>query len=108
MFKLYNSYSQITSDLSKFFKSIFPTISKPHLKIIPDIIIGMIKAESVVTTDIIKKINDPWSNVQPSSIERRFERFFNNDKFFSDFRSTRRTACSSFFFFFLSLKTEFF
>ena len=83
MFKLYNSYSQITSDLSKFFKSIFPTISKPHLKIIPDIIIGMIKAESVVTTDIIKKINDPWSNVQPSSIERRFERFFNNDKFFS-------------------------
>ena len=63
-------------------QSIFPTISKPHLKIIPDIIIGMIKAESVVTTDIIKKINDPWSNVQPSSIERRFERFFNNDKFF--------------------------
>lgn len=81
MFKLYNSQSQITSDLSKFFKNIFPTISKPHLKIIPDIIIGMIKAESVVTTDIIKKIKDPWCEVQPASIERKFERFFNNVNF---------------------------
>ena len=53
MFKLYNSQSQISSDLSKLFKNIFPTISKPHLKIVPDIIIGMIKAESVVTTNII-------------------------------------------------------
>jgi hypothetical protein len=83
MLKLYNSQSQITSDLSKFFKNIFPTISKPHLKIIPDIILGMIKSESVVTTDIIKKIKDPCSEVQPASIERKFERFFNNNKFMS-------------------------
>lgn len=41
----------------------------------------MIKAESVVTTDIIKKLKDPFSEVQPRSIERRFERFFNNEKF---------------------------
>lgn len=81
MFKLYNSQSQITSDLSIFFKNVFPTISKPHLKVIPNIILGMVKAESVVTTDIIKKIKDPWSEVQPASIERKFERFFNNDKF---------------------------
>ena len=81
MFKLYKSQSQISSDLSKLFKNIFPTISKPHLKIVPDIIIGMIKAESVVTTDIIKKIKDPWCEVQPASIERKFERFFNNNKF---------------------------
>lgn len=81
MFKLYNSHSNLTSDLCKFFKNIFPTISKPHLKIVPNIIIGMIKAESVVTTDIIKKIKFPWCDIQPASIERRFERFFNNDKF---------------------------
>lgn len=81
MIKLYNSHSQITSDLSKFFKNIFPSISKPHLKIIPNIILGMVKAESVVTSDIIKKIKDPWSLIQPSSIERKFERFFNNNKF---------------------------
>ena len=41
----------------------------------------MIKSESVVTTDIIKKLKNPFSDVQPSSIERRFERFFNNDNF---------------------------
>ncbi len=81
MFKLYNSQSQITSDLSNFFKFVFPNISKPHLKIIPDIILGMIKAESVVTSDIIKKIKDPWSDIQPSSIERKFQRFFNNFRF---------------------------
>lgn len=81
MFKLYNSYSQITSNLSYFFKNIFPAISKPHLKIVPNIIVGMVKAESVVTTDIIKKIKDPWCEIQPSSIQRKFERFFNNDNF---------------------------
>ena len=80
MFKLYNSQAKITSDLSNFFNNI-ASISKPQLKIIPHIIIGMIKSESVVTTDIIKKIKDPWSEVQPASIERRLERFFNNDKF---------------------------
>ena len=81
MFKLYNSQSQITRDLSNYFKKVFPNISKPHLKNSTDIILGMIKAESVVTTDIIKKLKDPFSEVQPTSIVRRFERFFNNEKF---------------------------
>ncbi len=81
MFKLYNSHLQISSNLSNFFKYVFPTISKPHLKIIPNIILGMIKAESVITTDIIKKIKVPWADIQPSSFVRRLERFFNNHKF---------------------------
>lgn len=81
MFKLYNSQSQITRDLSNFFKKVFPDISKPHLKNSTDIILGMIKSESVVTTDIIKKLKNPFSEVQPSSIIRRFERFFNNENF---------------------------
>ncbi len=81
MFKVYNSQKQITSELSNFLQNVVHNISKPHLKIIPDIIFGMIKSESVVTTDIIKKLKDPWSDVQFSSIERRFQRFFNNDKF---------------------------
>ena len=81
MKKLYNTQSQITSDLSKFIKFVFPSISKPHLKNSTDIIFGIVKSESVVTTDIIKNLKDPWSEVQPSSIERRFERFFNNPKF---------------------------
>lgn len=81
MKKLYNTQSQITSNLSKFFKLVSPNTSKPHLKNASDIIFGIVKSESVVTTDIIKNLKDPWSDVQPASIQRRFERFFNNNKF---------------------------
>ena len=81
MRKLYNTHSKITSDLSKFFKLAHPSISKPHLKNATDVVLGMIKSESVVTTDIIKKLKDPWLDVQASSMVRRLERFFNNPRF---------------------------
>lgn len=81
MIKLYNTQSQITSNLSNFFKKVFPSISKPHLKILPAIIFGMIQSESVVTTDIVKKLKDYFYLVSPSSTIRRLERFFNNLKF---------------------------
>ncbi len=81
MFKLYNSHFNIASDLSIFFKNIFPSISKPQLKILPNIILGMINAESVVTTDIVKKLKGCFSDVSPFSTVRRLERFFNNKKF---------------------------
>lgn len=81
MRKLYNTNSQITSDLSKFFKIVAPSISKPHLKNSTDVILSMIKSESVVTTDIVKNLKDLWSETQPSSTVRRLERFFNNTLF---------------------------
>ena len=52
----------------KFFSKVFPSISKPHLKNVCNIIIGMINAESVVTTDIIKKLNFPFDDILQSSI----------------------------------------
>ena len=81
MKKLYNTQSQITSDLSKFFKFVYPAISKPHLSNATNIIFGIIKSESVVTTDIIKTLKNPWCDSQPASIERKLQRFFNNYKF---------------------------
>ena len=81
MSKLYNTQKQITSKLAKFFKEVFPDISKPHLKMVPAIIFGMIQSESVVTTDIVKKLKDDFSYVSPSSTVRRIERFLNNQKF---------------------------
>ena len=81
MKKLYNTQSEITSNLSKFLKFVYPDISKPHLSNASNIIFGIIKSESVVTTDIIKNLKFPWSDSQPASIERRFQRFFNNKKF---------------------------
>ena len=81
MFKLYNTHLEVSRDLSNYFKNVCPNLSKHHLKIISPIIIGMINAESVVTTDIVKKLKDDFSFVSPSSTVRRLERFFNNPKF---------------------------
>lgn len=85
MNKLYNSFSNITRDFNKFLQNIFinsgTKISKPNLKLIAPIVIGMITAESIVTSDIAKKLKGDFSHVQHSSNIRRIERFFNNKKF---------------------------
>ncbi|MBR2588520.1 MAG: hypothetical protein IKD77_04875 [Bacilli bacterium] len=52
MFKLYNTQVEISRDSTKYFKKVFPTVTKPQLKLIAPIILGMIESESVVTTDI--------------------------------------------------------
>lgn len=80
MNKLYNTQTNLASSLSKFFKNV-SNLSKPQLNIIPYIILGMIEAESVVTSDIVKKLKGHFSSVLPSSTIRRLERFFNNSKF---------------------------
>ena len=82
MFKLYNTQSQITSALSNFFNFVSPNSSKPHIKNSSDIIFGIIKSESVVTSDIVKSLKSLGADSQPSSVTRRFERFFNNTKFY--------------------------
>ena len=51
------------------------------MKIIPEILYGMIFSESVVTTDIAKCLKNAFSFVQLESIQRRIRRFFNNDLF---------------------------
>ena len=81
MSKFYNTQKNIASDLAKFFKNVASNLSKPQLKIIPYIILGMIESESVVTTDIVKKLKGNFSSVNPFSTVRRLERFFNNSKF---------------------------
>lgn len=80
MNKLYNTQKNIASDLAKFLQKV-TNIKKPQLKIIPYIILGMIESESVVTTDIVKKLKDDFCFVNPFSTVRRLERFFNNPRF---------------------------
>ena len=72
--KSYYNQEKIASSFRKFF-SIF-SLSKPHLKSLSYIIIGMIVAESVVTSDFSRKLKDSFSLIQLESIERRFRRFF--------------------------------
>lgn len=54
--KFYYTQEKIASSLRNFF-SIF-SIPKPHLKSLSYIIIGMISAESVVTSDFARKLKD--------------------------------------------------
>lgn len=81
MYQYYNTQMKLSSDLTKFFKKVYSKLTKPQLKIIPNIILGMVEAESVVTTDIVKKLKGDFSYVSPFSTVRRLERFFNNPKF---------------------------
>lgn len=73
--KVYYTQEKIASNLRIFFIKIF-SLSKPHLKLLSYIITGMISAESVVTSDISRKLKDDFSFVHLESIERRFRRFF--------------------------------
>ena len=75
--KVYYNQKKISSSLQKFFINIF-NISKPHLKNLAFIITGIIVAESIVTSDISRKLKDDFSFVHLESIERRFRRFFSS------------------------------
>lgn len=80
MNRLYNTQKNIARDLAKYFEKV-TNIRKPQLKLIPYIILGMIESESVVTSDIVKKLKGDFCHVNPFSTIRRLERFFNNSKF---------------------------
>ena len=84
MNKLYNTQEEITNKIREFLKINVPGLRKTQLKIIPEIIFGMIFSESVVSTDIAKCLKDEFSHVQLESVQRRIRRFFNNDLFDSE------------------------
>ena len=75
--KVYYTQDKIATNFKNFFNSIF-SISKPHLKVISYLLLGMITAESVVSSDISRKLKDDFSSVNLESIERRFRRFFSS------------------------------
>ena len=75
--KVYYNQLKISSNLKKFFLKIF-SLPKPILNNISFFISGLISAESVVTSDVARKLKDNFSLVQLESTERRFRRFFSS------------------------------
>jgi len=65
MNKLYNTQTNIASNLNNFFISIDAKLSKPQLKLVFPIILGMIESESIVTTDIVKKLKGGFPKFNP-------------------------------------------
>lgn len=81
MRKLYNTFTDLSRNFKNFFNNIC-SFSKPQNNFISNCIVGMIKSESIVTTDIIKKIpRDYFDESLFSSKEKKFYRFFNNSRF---------------------------
>ena len=76
----YYNQQFISSSLQKFFLKV-STLSLPHLKSLSYIITGMISSESVVTSDVSRKLKGPFSHILLESAERHIKRFFNS--FFS-------------------------
>lgn len=109
MRKLYNTFIDLARNFKLFF-NLISNLPKPQLNFISNCIIGMIKAESVVSSDIIKKI--PVDYFDESSFEsksKKFWRFFNNHRFspydffdsiiqyiFSNFKSKNNNVYISF------------
>lgn len=81
MRKLYNTFTDLARNFINFFNSV-SILSKPQVNFISNCLIGMIKAESVVTSDIIKKIPvDYFDESSFDSKSKKFWRFFNNPRF---------------------------
>ena len=75
--KLYYNQNYIATNFLKFFINIFH-LSKPLLNSLVFLITGMISAESVVTSDVVRKLKDHFSSISPESAERHFRRFFHS------------------------------
>ncbi len=81
MRKVYNKFNDLARNFKNFFHLV-TNVSKPQINFIANCLIGMIKAESIVTTDIIKKIPfDYFDESLFSSKVKKFFRFFNNPRF---------------------------
>ena len=82
--KAYYNQEKISSSLRIFFQKIF-FLSIPHLKSLSYIITGMISSESVVTSDISRKLKDDFSlfHVKHSDnkVHISFDHMFCKNKF---------------------------
>ena len=84
MYQVYNTQEDIASAFAKFLKEVDPNIRKTQLNIIPYVLFGMIKSESLVSLNIAKNLKDNFSLIQLESITKRIKRLYTN-KFFDPY-----------------------
>ena len=81
MYKVYNNQEEFATNITDFLLKCIPDIRKTQLKIIPYILLGLILAESIVASDIAKKLKGDFTLVQHDSVVKRLRRFFANKLF---------------------------
>lgn len=75
MSKLYNTQTETTNKIRYFLKDSIQNLRKTQLNILPEILFGMIRSESVVFSDIAKSLKDEFSLIQLESIKKEFVDF---------------------------------
>ena len=81
MNKLYNNQTNITSEFKSLLLKIYPNIRKTILNFLPSILFGIIKAESIASSDIANSLSDEKKWAKLDSIKKRIYRFWNNKHF---------------------------
>ena len=81
MTKLYNNQSDITSKFKSLLLKVFPNIKKTILNFLPSVLFGIIKAESISSSDIANSLSDEKQWAKLDSIKKRIYRFWNNKHF---------------------------
>lgn len=81
MNKLYNNQSNITSEFKSLLLKVYPNIKKTILNFLPSVLFGIIKAESITSSDIANSLSDEKKWAKLDSIKKRIYRFWNNKHF---------------------------
>ena len=81
MNKLYNNQTNITSEFKSLLLKIYPNIRKTILNFLPSILFGIIKAESIASSDIANSLSDEKKWAKLDSIKKRIYRFWHNNNF---------------------------
>ena len=81
MTKLYNKQSNITSKFKSLLLKICPNIKKTVLNFLPSILFGIIKGESIASSDIANSLSDEKKWAKLDSIKKRIYRFWHNKNF---------------------------
>ena len=81
MIKLYNDKNIIVKDLLKFIDNIDFNLTKPQLKLLPNLLSSIILSENITTADISKVYIDDSFLTNNDSIQKKIWRFLNNSKF---------------------------
>ena len=71
MNKLYNNQTNITSEFKSLLLKIYPNIRKTILNFLPSILFGIIKAESIASSDIANSLSDEkkWAKLDSKKNE---------------------------------------
>ena len=81
MSKLYNSFTEVATNLSNYFTNSSNNISLLQARNLAYCTIGAIQANSIITSKISVNFKGFLSQNKPDSNIKRVKRFFNNSKF---------------------------